>query len=368
MYNILYIDSTEGIFGGGQVSLLELLKGIDRARFRNFVVLAEGGRFSEEATNLNIECRIIKMPVLRKIKLKVFLETLFNIGRFINKHKIGLIYANTSRAAVYAGITAKILRVPMVWQVRIPHSDGMLDKFLAFLSTKIIVVSHAVEKRFSRLSKNKIELVYNGVDINRFRTGERDDSFRARFNFRYCDKVIGMVGRLSSEKGHSVLISAVREVVKFVPEIKVMFVGEGPDDFISSLKEKIKELKLSSYFVFMGFHQDVSKVLNAMDIFCLPSLTEGFNRSLLEAMASELPVIVTSVGGNIEIVKDEVTGLIVPPNDSKALAEALISLLKDLDKAKEMGIKARSYVEENFSIEKNVDGIESVFLRVLANK
>jgi glycosyltransferase involved in cell wall biosynthesis len=103
-----------------------------------------------------------------------------------------------------------------------------------------------------------------------------------------------------------------------------------------------------------------------MDIFCLPSLTEGFNRSLLEAMACSLPVVATNVGGNVEIVQDGVNGLLVPPRNSDALASAITELMEDRQKAQKMGLEGRRLVEENFSIEKNVMRIENLYEEIIS--
>jgi glycosyltransferase involved in cell wall biosynthesis len=364
-YRILYIDSSGSVFGGGQVSLLELLGRVSKAKFRPFVVLSEKGKLSEKVQKLNIECEIIKMSTLKILNPFVLLGTLSQLFRFMKLHRISLIYANSSRAAIYAGLVAKFLKIPMLWHVRIPHSDRLLDRFLAFLSTKIIVVSQAVGKRFDWLPKEKKGLVYNGIDINKFSPTAKDVDFRAKFNLQSTHTVIGTVGRFSPEKGHTILISAIEKVARIVPKIKVLFIGDGNEKFRLSLREKIKKLELSSYFVFTGFCEDIQNILGIMDIFCLPSLSEGFNRGLLEAMACGLPVIATAVGGNIEVVKNKVNGLLVPPGNPEALASAIIALLKDRKEAQRMSCEGRRIVEENFSIETNVKKIEEIYLQIL---
>lgn len=365
IYRILYIDSSQGIFGGGQVSLLELLGRINKAKFHSVVVLSEEGKLSEKVQKLNIECEIIRMSTLKILNPFMLLSTLSQLFRLMKLRRINLIYANTSRAAIYAGLVAKSLKIPMIWHVRIPYSDGLVDRFLVFLSTRIIVVSRAVGRRFDWLPEEKKGLVYNGVDINKFSLNARDADSRARFNLQLRDIVIGTVGRFSSEKGHTILISAIQEVAKIIPEIKVLLVGNGNEGFRLSLQEEIKKLELSSNFVFAGFCEDIHNVLKIMDIFCLPSLSEGFNRGLLEAMACGLPVVATSVGGNVEVVENGVSGLLVPPGNPEVLASAIIALLKDKKESQGMGLEGRRIVEENFSIERNVKKIEEIYLQIL---
>ncbi len=160
-------------------------------------------------------------------------------------------------------------------------------------------------------------------------------------------------------------ISAIRDVVNVYPQTKVLIVGNGDDRYRLYLKAKVKDLELSSHIIFAGFYEDVPHILRCMDIFSLPSLSEGFNRSLLEAMACGLPVVATSVGGNVEIVQDGVNGLLVPPGNPGALASAITKLLKDKEKIRKMGLERRRIVEENFSIEKNEKKIEKLYLQIL---
>ncbi len=141
--------------------------------------------------------------------------------------------------------------------------------------------------------------------------------------------------------------------------------GDGDEKYRLSLQEKVKDLELSPHIFFVGFYEDVPQILRCLDIFSLPSLTEGFNRSLLEAMACGLPVVATAVGGNVEIVQDGVNGLLVPPSNPGALASAITELLKDKEKARKMGLEGKLLVKENFSIDINVRKIEKLYLQIL---
>jgi glycosyltransferase involved in cell wall biosynthesis len=260
---------------------------------------------------------------------------------------------------------AKILRIPLIWHVRVPLPDNFLDRFLVLFSSRIVAVSRIVKRRFAWLKKDVVETIYNGVDTRKFSPGLAQDDVRKKFHINSEDTVIGTVGRLSPEKGLEYLISAIPDVVNVYPRTKVFIVGNGDDKYRLSLQEKVKELELSSRIFFVGFYEDVPQVLRCMDIFSLPSLFEAFNRSLLEAMACGLPVVATAVGGNVEIVQDGVNGLLVPPSNPRALAIAITELLKDIEKARKMGLEGKLLVEENFSIDINVRKIEKLYLQIL---
>ncbi len=365
MHRILYVDSSAGIFGGGQISLLELLANIDKTKFLPLVIVCEEGKLKREIEKLEVECRIIPMPSLRELNLFLFLAGFWRIFNYARKKKIQLIHSNTSRATLYASPVAKLLSIPLIWHVRVPPPDNLLDRFLALFSSRIIAVSQIVKRRFVWLKKDIVETIYNGIDIRKFSPGMAQGDLRKKFNIDSEDIVIGTIGRLSPEKGLEYLISAVRDVVNVYPQTKVLIVGDGDENYRLSLQARANDLELSSHIILAGFYEDVPQILRCLDIFTLPSLFEGFNRSLLEAMACGLPVVVTAVGGNVEIVQDGKNGLLVPPSNPAALALAITELLKDKEKARKMGLEGKLLVEENFSIDINVRKIEKLYIQIL---
>lgn len=365
MHRVLYIDCCKGIFGGGQISLLELLAHIDTTKFLPLVIVSEEGKLKKEVQKLRIECSLLPMPSFKWLNPFLFFIGFWRIFNFIRKQKIKLIHSNTSRAALYAGPMAKILSIPLIWHVRVTPPDNLLDRFLVLVSSRVIAVSRAVKRRFAWFKKDIVETIYNGVDTRKFSPGLAQDDFREKFHIDSEDIVIGAVGRLSPEKGLEYLFSAVREVVNVYPRTKVLIVGDGDEKYRLSLQEKVKDLELSSHIILAGFYKDVPQILRCLDIFTLPSLWEGFNRSLLEAMACGLPVVATAVGGNVEIVQDGVNGLLVPPCNPGALASAIAELLKDKEKARKMGLEGKLLVKENFNIYINVRKIEKLYLQIL---
>lgn len=364
-YKILYIDNTSGMFGGGQVSLLELLKRIDRVQFKPVIVLSESGKLKDEIEKIGLENEIIPMPAIRPFAILNVNQAIGKLNDFIRTNQISLVHANTSRAAFYAVKAVRKLKIPVVWHVRIPHRDILLDGFLARWSSAIIVVSQAVKDRFDWLKGNKVNVIYNGVDVQKFSPASPGGEIRRKFGLGDSDMVIGTAGRLSSEKGLECLILAAQSLVKAHSDIKFLIIGDGNEKYRRFLQDKIKGLKLESNFIFTGFCEDVSEIMRVLDIFCLPSLTEGFNRTLLEAMACGLPVVATSVGGNVEIVKNEVNGLLVPSGNVESLKVAIEELLKKKERAKKMGLEGQKTIRENFDIETNVKKTEEIYLQIL---
>ena len=200
----------------------------------------------------------------------------------------------------------------------------------------------------------------------KFSPGSAPDEVRKRFHINREDIVVGTVGRISPEKGFEYLITAIRDVVVEYPQVKVLIAGNGNEEYRRYLLGKINESELSPNILFTGFYGNIPLIMRCLDIYCLPSLSEGFNRSLLEAMACGLPVIATKVGGNIEIVQDGINGLLVMPGNPESLASAVRELVKDVEKSRKMGMEGRRYVEGKFSIKTNVARTEEIYEEVIS--
>jgi glycosyltransferase involved in cell wall biosynthesis len=203
--------------------------------------------------------------------------------------------------------------------------------------------------------------VYNGVDLDRFHAA----ADRAHiFPGSEGNRMVVLVGNMITDvKGHGFLISAAHDVVRAHPKTQFALVGEGskrPD-----FEKQVKDLSLQANFLFLGRRSDVPAILACCDIAVLPSLAEGLPNAVLEYLAAGLPVVASALGGNLEIIQDGTTGLLVPPQDSHALAAALIRLLSDNDLAARIAKAGREYVEQNFSFGRLVADMDQLYARLL---
>ena len=231
------------------------------------------------------------------------------------------------------------------WKNVVMASSKMIDR-IVFLSNDI--KRELIENRFPL---ERLAYISNGVDIDRFkpRRGNRNRDL----------KNICFVGRLEEQKGVEYLMKAVAAIQSKGKDIRLFIVGDG--QLSNTLKDLSKSLGLEDHAVFIGFTQDVLPYYQDADIFVLPSISEGMSVSLLEAMSCGLPVVVTSAGGNTEIVDPDLNnndvvsdyhiggnGILVKPKDCNGLAEAILKLLNDVDLSKLLGEKAREAVEKNY--------------------
>ncbi|HBO43929.1 MAG TPA: glycogen synthase [Planctomycetaceae bacterium] len=215
------------------------------------------------------------------------------------------------------------------------YDDGWRSRLVGRMGARhaktFVCVSHDTARHVLRhriVAKRKIQVIYNGIDVEHFRQacGERD-SVRAELGISNAACVVGTVGRLSEVKRQDVLIRAFAHVRHTMPESRLLLVGDGPAR--AELGRLVESLGLVDHVIFAGYRADRERCLAAMDVFALTSDSEGTPLSLLEAWAAGLPVAVTEVGGLPELVKDGVTGMIVPPREPETLATALLCVLSD---------------------------------------
>ena len=220
-------------------------------------------------------------------------------------------------------------------------------------------VSHHLEQWLLEVVqvKGKVTQIYNGVDTQEFTPGSGGAEIRKELGIPERAFVAGIVGRLVPIKNHAVLFQAFREFEKKRSDIYLLVVGDGPE------RERLEALKKDNV-IFLGNRHDVSTILQALDVFVLSSQNEGISNTILEAMATELPVIATNVGGNPELVEDGVTGTLIPPNDPQAIASALLAYSTNPGVCKSHGAQGYLRVNESFSLQGMAQGYEAVYRRV----
>lgn len=211
---------------------------------------------------------------------------------------------------------------------------------------------------------DRVNHIYNGVDHQRFAPGNVKPSSLLPASWQHLDGIVvaGTVGRLTPVKDQQLLLRAVAQLRIEQPVIadrlRLLIIGDGP--LLSMLTQLVEELALQDVVWLAGDREDVPALLRVMDIFALPSLGEGISNTVLEAMASGLPVIATEVGGNVELVENGYNGILFPVGDSRSLSAALVSLAKDSTERARLGANARLRVSQNFDWNRTV----SAYLRV----
>jgi glycosyltransferase involved in cell wall biosynthesis len=354
------------VTGGTQRHLLEVLKFLDRRRFRPIVISAkrggEIGRAIEasgvELVRLDLGERVVSVDMVRCVRQTAALFRARNVEVVqCFQWRPALIGIAAARLARRGRVVAGRRSAPVERGVR-----ALLEDLVVRLADRVVVNAETLRPRGAAAART--EVIPSGVDTELFRPRpEIRAEARARLGLSAANRVVGTVGRLETRKGTAVLLeAAARLVKKELPDLRVLVVGDGP--LRDELPALAARLGITDHVVMLGDRSDVPEVLAALDVFVLPSRTEGMSNALLEAMATALPVVATAVGGNPEVVSAEMTGVLVPPDDVMAMADAVMRLATSPILAAELGAAARRQVEERYGARAMVRRLEAVYAAV----
>ena len=376
--NILYLDSGSGI-GGGQRSLLLLLKHLDATRFRSFLGCLGDSMLAAAARKAGHPVVPLDLPRQHDKGDKVRRFTFDDIGRdlrqlnvifqllwVLEEKQIDLIHANSLAAGLIGGAAGKLYGIPVIMHKRYATAYGVLDRICEALLDRVILVSEATRWEFAPRSKQT--LIYNGVELSSFQASAQAETLRADLNLDSDAVLIGIVTRITPEKGVHTLIEAATKL-KASPSVQLLVVG-GPyfpkdAEYIDSLKVQAKKLGVADRVIFTGFLEDTDAILSLLDIVLLAStIPEACPRTIIEAMAAGVPVIATPLGGSKELVTPE-TGILVPAEDADAFAAAVTQLVEDAERRKRMGVACRLRAEHLFCATQNARLTEDLYLDLL---
>jgi glycosyltransferase involved in cell wall biosynthesis len=212
--------------------------------------------------------------------------------------------------------------------------------------------------------KKKIQVIYNGVvDLSAHDYNKCE--LQKKYGISDDTLVLGTISRLDPIKNHRMMLKAFSEIHQQYPHVKLLIVGDG--ELREILEDLCDKLAIREQVIFTGFIIEPQKYLNIMDVFLLPSLSEGTSMTLLEAMSFTKPCVVTNVGGNPEIVSHSKTGLVVPNDDCSALVNACVSLIKEPDKRQQLAIEGRQRYEKLFTVHTMMAQFESLYLSLSKN-
>lgn len=312
-------------------------------------------------TEANVQ--VFSIPKRKGVDFRLFGK----LRKLLVENKVDLVHTHNVGAWIYGGIAALLAGKKVIHtehsnvfahQNRLILSERVLSNFTSvIIGDSKKVRDHLVFQ--SKLPESKIETVFNGIDTDIFRDdGTR--SLRKTFkNIAEHDIVIGTVARLAAVKNQETMLEALKILTKRMPNIKLLMIGDGPQK--NALNAKATELNISDKVLFLGEREDIPQLLNCLDIFILTSLSEGLPLSVLEAMASCLPVISTRVGAIPEVVREGETGFLIEPKCPEALADAIERLATNPELRIAMGKKGRQRVIEEFSLKQMVDQYKKIY-------
>lgn len=352
--------------GGISTYLLTLARGLKGAG-HDPVIATSGGPLEEDARGFGVLHLTLKGLGLRSQLDPRLFWAACELARFVSAEKIELMHAQTRMAATIAAMASRMTGVPYITTCHGFFRPHLGRRLFGLWGRKTIAVSRPVESHLLRdfgLPKNRVFCVPNGIDAGVFLPAVLAERLRLRARYGFQNEtVIGLVARLSDVKGHIYLIEAFALIQDQFPLLRCVFFGEGPME--SVLRAAVVEKGLVNKVFFYPVVNRTAELLGLFDIFVLPSLSEGLGLSLMEAQSAGLPVVASAVGGVLDIVEDGVTGYLVSPADSRALAGVLSKVLSDPAAALETGRRARSFICSRYSVRQMVEGTLNAYQAVL---
>lgn len=405
--NILFIEGNlDGTIGGSHYCLLEIVKRINRGKFRPLVIFYQENSLIPEFKKV---CQVIindrtrgfvvkrdlpglyvfieKRRFLQHLILfyqktynflRYFLTNFLRILYFLLKFKIDIVHLNNVPALTDWLIGSKVLGVKCLAHLRGNWEPNTLQTKLVKYYDKVISISDSVTSYVKRKVSctNKFITIHDGIDINSvFKMRKRNTKeVRDELKISQSGNLVGVVGNIKDWKGQHVAIEATKVLKKNYPDIKCLIIGDisnlkEDQEYFTFLRKIVEGYGLNHNVIFTGFREDIPDIICALDVLLHTSVApEPLGRVILEGMVFSKSVIATAYGGPLEIIEDGISGFLVPPNDPIALAEKIDYLLSNPDIRKKIGEKGRRRVQEHFSIETNVKKIEELYTQLTGIK
>lgn len=354
--------------GGAERFLVKLVQNIPKDEWECKVVcLSRKGVWARELENQGIE--VISMDKRTGMDARI----LFRLRSLIKKQQPDLVNTHLwtadlwgRLAAILAGVKHIVVTEQNVDLWKKWHNKW-IDKFLFRWTERVICVADQVARFYHdefNVPKEKIAVIPNAIDLSLFDRGSLATDLRGSLGVDSGQFVFVCAARLHPQKAHHVLIDATTKLVgQGHKNFRIWLAGDG--QLRQQLEECVKEKCIDEYVRFLGIRQDIAQIFMQSDCFVLSSDYEGLPLAILEAMAAGLPIVATHVGGNSQVVETGKNGILVPPRDPTALADAMKTLIDNRDLAREMGNMSRALVEREFSIEMVAEKTTALFKECL---
>ncbi|MBU1998123.1 MAG: glycosyltransferase family 4 protein [Candidatus Omnitrophica bacterium] len=364
---ILYLTTHLNI-GGIASYCLSLAKGL-KAKGHSVYLATSSGELIPELVKTGAS--FFPIPIRTKSEINIFkiYPSLWRLLPYIKEKEIEIVHSNTRVTQVLGNLIHKNARLAHVYTCHGFFRRNLSRKIFPGWPNKVIAISEPVRENLIndfKLEEDKIVLIHNGIDLDKYGAGIKPEDkqiARARLSLD-SGPIVGIIARLSDVKGHAYLIQAMPKILKVMPGVRLLIVGDGR--LKSELEVLSNSLGLSKEVIFLPKVADTRQILQALDVFVMPSLKEGLGLGLMEAMALGVPVIGSNVGGIKSLLKAGKNGLLVEPGNSLAIAEAVLELLRDREKAIRLAHNARDFIINNFSLEEMVTKTERVYRECLS--
>lgn len=362
-FNLFYLIDGGDSWGGAEANILSVAKHINKERYNVEIGCLVGGQVVEIFRGSGLPVTVINM------KNKWDVVAVIHLVQVLKENKIDILHTCLYTSNTFGRIAAILARTPvcLAWEQSIPSyiktpRHVQVDRVLNKFTDAIVAASCAVKRSIvetEKIGETKIRVVYNCVETSAFNPNSNNVNKRHELGMRPEDRVLPYVANLGPRKGHKDFLPAIREVVKIFPDVKFLFVGEGP--LRQEIEKDVGRLGIKENVLMCGFRRDVAEILSIAEFYVHPTITEALGIAILEAMVMGKAVVASRVDGIPEVVMEGETGLLVEPKDPEAMARAIMELLGAPSRAEEMGQKGRQRALNCFSAERSARELEKIY-------
>lgn len=371
---VLFVASSFKFLGGAEKNVIDLMQGLSEMGFHCHLAVLQGGPLVRRVQQAGV--KILEFD-LKKILSPEGIRKGLQLVSFLHQEQMDAVITYHADADIWAGLFARLARVPLLISSRrdmgylLKNKHVRCYRFLNRFFTHFVSVSEAVKEEVARregVPFDKITTIYNGVDLKNQRVPVNRAYQKQQLGLLPDVPVVGTIGSFRPIKGQEYFVRAAAQILEKRPEIQFLMVGSQDSDYFPRVKKLIEELGLRKNIHCLGERRDVAALLPILDVYVSSSLQEGFSNALIEAMASEVPVVAFDVGGNGEAIRQGETGLLVKSKDVDGLAKAVLSLLNNSALRVQIAWAARREVIHNFSFENMVKTTAELLMRLYQSK
>ncbi|WP_217606022.1 glycosyltransferase family 4 protein [Chitinophaga sp. GbtcB8] len=355
----------QGKIGGGESHVLDLVATLNRTRFEPVVLAFTDGPMIQALQKMGVPAHVIASE--KAFDISVWKQ----VKRFLQQQQIDMVHVHGTRANTNVLWAARSLQLPLIYTIHgwsfheglnpmMKRARIAAEKFITRKAQVNICVSEANRQTgLQAFGSFRAEVIRNGVNLQKFDPAVIYPDVRTAVGIPADHLVVGYIARMTYQKDPVTMIRAFAAATQQVKDITLLMVGGG--ELKQTAMDTAQALGIADKVVFLDFRQDVPAVLKAMDIYCLPSLWEGFPIGVLEAMAMGKAVIATDVDGTREAVTHEQNGLLVPPANPEALTAAMVRLLQDFYLRKQLQQKAVKTIQTTYNVTGMTRRIENIY-------
>jgi len=358
-------------FSGAERALLMTLKALNPDRYEPHVLAGTDGEFAAQVRAMGISCDVVKLEPLERERPWAGVISIAAVTRAAVRVRASLIHVNELPSFQPAGYAARLLRLPAVTHVRFPNGAAGYEwlsrpgfSLALFVSRDLLTAAtREAPSLFGRCS----DVLHDGVDLQPTWSDEQRRDCRHALGLADRATIVAMTGQIAEVKGIWDFVEAARILAARGPDPFFVVLGDDLKEggkMRRLMEERVATEGLASRFRFLGFRTDAPRIVQAFDIIAVPSHVEPLGNATLEAMAAGRPVVGSAVGGIPEMIDDHVTGLLVPPSDPAALADAIGRLVQQPALRASMSAAARGRAADVFSVEAHGRKLQATYDRL----